>query len=204
MIERGNPGQRNVFMNPEEIELIARAKEGDDQAFSRLVQRHDRRVMSIARSILGNGCDSEEVYQDIFLKVHRKLRSFRFECEFSTWLHRVAINTAISQKRRLKRRRAQETVTDTGNDFFEAASTDPNENPDRRQLRREILEQIERALDHLPARQRTVFVMKHDQGMKVKEIALTLGLAEGTVKAYLFRAVEALRKRLLPYYNISG
>ena len=189
-------------MNPEEIELIARAQEGDDAAFTRLVEKHDGRVMSLVQSITGPGFDAEEVYQEIFIKVHRKIASFRFESEFSTWLHRIAVNMAISNKRSLKRRQNRETVMDREDNFFENISADRGDDPERRHLRAEVLDQIERALQHLPNRQRTVFVMKHDQGMKLKEIAKTLGLAEGSVKAYLFRAIENLRRHLEPYYRM--
>jgi len=188
-------------MKPEEIELIKRAQSGDDNAFTALVEMHDSRVMSLTRSILGSGFDADEAYQEIFLKVHSAIKSFRFESEFTTWLHRVAVNLAISRKRALNRRQRRETIMQTDNDYFEELPGNPHETPERLQLREEILQQIEMALQKLPDRQRTVFVMKHDQGMKLKEIARSLGLAEGSVKAYLFRAIENLKKILAPYYN---
>ncbi len=194
-------------MNSEEIELITRAREGDHMAFARLVERHDARVMSLTRSILGAGFDAEEAYQEIFLKIYRALPTFRFEADFSTWIHRIAVNCALSRRRSLTRRRQKEQLAtprsfENGEeDFFDSMPSNPFDNPENRQLRREILEQIERALEGIPARQRTVFVMKHDQGMKVKEIARVLGIGEGTVKAYLFRAVENLRQALAPYYQ---
>lgn len=196
-------------MNSEEIELITRAREGDQLAFARLVERHDARVMSLSRSILGPGCDADEVYQEIFLKVYRALPTFRFEADFATWVHRIAVNTALSRKRSLTRRRQKEMTMsrrscgegENEDDFFDSQPANPWDNPENRQLRREIVEQIERALEQIPARQRTVFVMKHDQGLKLREIASLLGLGEGTVKAYLFRAIENLRQVLAPYYH---
>ncbi|RJP77645.1 MAG: RNA polymerase sigma factor [Candidatus Zixiibacteriota bacterium] len=195
------PANESKSMDNEEIQLITRARSGDDAAFARLVERHDARVMSLVRSVLGPGFDAEEVYQEVFLKVHRSLPEFRFESEFTTWLHRVAVNAALSRKRSLDRRRAKERVMDGDDDFFQSVPCNPWDDPENRQLRREILEQIERALETLPARQRTVFVMKHDQGLKLKEIARLLGIGEGTAKAYLFRAVETLRRVLEPYYQ---
>ena len=190
-------------MNSDEIELISRAREGDQAAFARLVERHDARVMSLARSILGAGFDAEEVYQEIFLKVYCSLPSFRFEADFSTWIHRIAVNTALTRRRSLARRRQKEQTMDSDDDFFQSAPANPWDNPDQRQLRGEIIEQIEKALQDIPPRQRTVFVMKHDQGMKLKEIARTLGIGEGTAKAYLFRAVENLRRTLAPYVQVG-
>jgi len=191
-------------MDSQEIELISRAREGDQIAFAQLVEKHDARVMSLARSILGCGFDAEEAYQEIFLKIYRSLPAFRFESDFSTWIHRIAVNTALSKRRSLQRRRQKEQIMDPLNsedDFFDSVPNNPLDNPENQQLRSEILAQIERALEGIPARQRTVFVMKHDQGMKLKEIARTLGIGEGTVKAYLFRAIENLRSALEPYYR---
>ncbi|HEX7344250.1 MAG TPA: RNA polymerase sigma factor [bacterium] len=191
-------------MDSQEIELVSRAREGDQVAFAQLVEKHDARVMSLARSILGCGFDAEEAYQEIFLKIYRSLPSFRFESDFSTWIHRIAVNTALSKRRSLQRRRQKEQIMDPLNsedDFFDSVPHNPLDNPENQQLRSEILTQIERALEGIPARQRTVFVMKHDQGMKLKEIAKTLGIGEGTVKAYLFRAIENLRNVLEPYYR---
>jgi len=190
-------------MSPDDIELVSRAQEGDEAAFERLLEQHDSRVMSLARSILGEGFDAEEVYQEIFLKVHRALPSFRFDADLSTWIHRIAVNTALSRKRSLNRRRNKELVMDDRDDFFESAPANPEDSPENRQLQAETRGQIERALQALPARQRAVFVMKHDQGMKLKEIARTLEIAEGTVKAYLFRAINSLRQTLEPYYRMG-
>lgn len=191
-------------MNPEENELILKARDGDEAAFTRLVQMHDARVMALARSILGAGFDAEEVYQDIFLKVYHSIGSFRFESEFTTWLHRIAVNVAISRKRSLTRRHTKERIMDDRDDFFDNTPAGPWDNPESRQLRDEVLSQIEAALEQLPPRQRAVFVMKHDHGMKLKEIARTLKIGEGTVKAYLFRAIEKLRVALEPYYRMEG
>jgi len=188
-------------MDSQEIELITRARDGDQAAFALLVEKHDARVMSLARSILGPGFDAEEVYQEIFLKVYRSLPTFRFESDFSTWIHRIAVNTALTKRRSLQRRRQKEQIMDGEDDFFDSVPNNPMDNPENLQLRKEILQQIERALQEIPDRQRTVFVMKHDQGMKLKEIARALGIGEGTVKAYLFRAVENLRCALEPYYR---
>ncbi|MCX6640376.1 MAG: RNA polymerase sigma factor [bacterium] len=188
-------------MNSEETQLILAAREGDDLAFARLVAMHDARVMSLARSIIGYGCDAEEVYQEIFLKVHRALPSFRFESEFSTWLHRVAVNVALSCRKSLARRKQKEQVMDGNDDFFTQTPAHPADNPENLKLREETLRLISQALEKLPDRQRTVFVMKHDQGMKLREIAKALGLAEGSVKAYMFRAIENLREILRPYYE---
>ncbi|MFH1861607.1 MAG: RNA polymerase sigma factor [bacterium] len=201
--EQGNPNSIRHFMTPDEIELISRAREGNDDAFAALVEKHDARVMSLLCSILGPGFDAEEAYQEVFLKLYRNLGSFRFESEFSTWLHRLVVNTALSKKRSLTRRQQKEQIMDGESDFFANLPANPVDNPENVHLRSEIRGQIEKALTTLPDRQRTVFVLKHEHGLKLREIAKILGISEGSVKAYLFRAVEMLRKRLEPYYRLS-
>lgn len=200
-IETGLQQVTEELMNQEEIQLIYRAKSGDNEAFTILVEMHDARVMSVVRSILGPGFDAEEMYQEIFLKVHRKIHSFRFESEFSTWLHRITVNSAISRKRSVLKRRDRERAMDEDDKFYQSIPADAGENPENQQLRREVRDQIERALNRLPDRQRTVFVLKHNHGMKLKEIADMLQIGEGTAKAYLFRAIEKLHKALQPFYQ---
>ena len=191
-------------MDSQEIELISRAREGDQMAFARLVEKHDVRVMSLTRSILGCSFDAEEAYQEIFLKIYRSLPTFRFESDFSTWIHRIAVNTALSKRRSLQRRRQKEQIMDPLNsedDFFDSVPHNPLDNPENQQLRSEILSQIERALEDIPARQRTVFVMKHDQGMKLKEIAKTLDCAVGTVMSRLHYARKRLQSLLREFHE---
>jgi RNA polymerase sigma-70 factor, ECF subfamily len=165
-----------------EIQLIKQAQQGDASAFAQLVRRYDRRVLQIAHAILDDLPDSQDVYQETFMAAYRHLPSFRFDSQFSTWLIRIAINQARNRLRRRKLRQFfsldQQTLT------ADPATSD-------QVLNHQLLHQ---AVDRLPGKLKTVILLKYFQGYKIKEIAEILHCQEGTVKNYLFRAVQKLRQ----------
>jgi len=189
-------------MDERENRLIRQAQQGSTSAFTQLVARHDRRVLQLAYQLLSSERDAEDVYQDIFLLVFRKLSSFRFESEFSTWLYRIAVNQCINFRKKRQRRRYQGLATwdDEGEEVL-LPHEDASPDPERLLLNQELGERISAALNTLSDQQRAVFVLRHFHGHKVREIAEILSCAEGTVKNYLFRATQHLQKKLLAYHQ---
>ncbi|MCB0259673.1 MAG: sigma-70 family RNA polymerase sigma factor [Calditrichae bacterium] len=189
-------------MDNHELELIRRARQGSVEAFDQLVRLHDRQVLQMIRNIVGNLDDAYDVYQETFIRAYHKLASFRFESELSTWLGRIAINLSISWRKR-QRRRQWLTLEPVNNDAVYGKNTEGDAQPDEgaeglmmnRELRAEILREVNR----LPEQQRTVFILKHFQGLKIREIADMMDCAEGTVKNHLFRATQKLQKSLTAY-----
>jgi len=172
-------------MEANENQLIRQAQSGDESAFARLVTRYDRRILQIAHAILNDLSESQDVYQETFIRAFQHLPSFRFECGFGTWLTRIAINRARS---RLRRQRVRQFLAlDEGTTASER--TTPEESLQQQMLRE--------AVARLPGRCKTVVILKYFQGYKIKEIAEILQCREGTVKNYLFRAVEKLRASFL-------
>ncbi len=189
-------------MDERENRLIRQAQQGSAGAFAQLVAMHDRRVLQLAYQLLNSARDAEDVYQDIFLQVFRKLSSFRFESEFSTWLHRIAVNHCLNfrKKRQLRRYRSLESAQNEEQDDLPQPQ-DHGQDPERMLLNQELGERIQAALDDLSDQQRAVFVLRHFHGHKVREIAGILSCAEGTVKNYLFRATHHLQKKLQAYHE---
>lgn len=189
-------------MDERENRLIRQAQQGSAGAFAQLVAMHDRRVLQLAYQLLNSARDAEDVYQDIFLQVFRKLSSFRFESEFSTWLHRIAVNHCLNfrKKRQLRRYRSLESAQNEEQDYLPQPQ-DHGQDPERMLLNQELGERIQAALDDLSDQQRAVFVLRHFHGHKVREIAGILSCAEGTVKNYLFRATHHLQKKLQAYHE---
>ncbi|MCB0306444.1 MAG: sigma-70 family RNA polymerase sigma factor [Calditrichaeota bacterium] len=189
-------------MDNHELELIRRARQGSVEAFDQLVRLHDRQVLQMIRNIVGNLDDAYDVYQETFIRAYHKLASFRFESELSTWLGRIAINLSISWRKR-QRRRQWLTLEPVNNDAVYGKNNEGDAQPDEgaeglmmnRELRAEILREVNR----LPEQQRTVFILKHFQGLKIREIADMMDCAEGTVKNHLFRATQKLQKSLTAY-----
>jgi RNA polymerase sigma-70 factor (ECF subfamily) len=205
-------GTRNAKLTPAQIEaraqqrseddeLIREAQRGQRTAFDALVRRYDQSVLRLALHMLGNEQDAQDVHQEAFIKAYRHLGNFRFECSFYTWLYRIVTNLCLDQMRRRKSRREDPaTVLDASGDEMDlmANVTDDRAmaNPGRELERKVMSQRIQEALDKLTPRERTVFELKHYQGLKLRTIGEMLSTTEETAKNTLFRATRKLRANL--------
>ena len=140
--------------------------------------------------ILKNKEDAEDIYQEMFMKAWRNLPSFEFKSDFYTWLYRIAINSCYSYRTGKQRYHLENIALEEGyHDVY------IEHKPDRTDQQEYIIA----AVDALPQKQKTVWVMRYYQGHKIKEIAVLMGLTSGTVKRYLHRATLKLRKDLAAY-----
>lgn len=186
-------------------ELVSRAQRGDIGAFEELVYRHDRKVLSIARSFTRDPDDAKDIYQETFLRVYRALPGFEFGCEFSTWLYRIVVNVCLSHKRSAARG-SYTPLEDVPEHSLRDPRLDPapaslGGSPERAVENGEIRRHIDEAVETLSPREKVVFTLKHFEGYKVGEIAALLECGEGTVKRYLFTAVAKMRKKLKQVYR---
>lgn len=159
----------------------------DPELFRSLVERHQQRVLRVVASVLGPfaDLDAQEIAQEVFLRVHDALGSFRGESRFSTWVHRMAYNRALERRRRARLRFPHVPVDAAG-----AAPGDPFDEVAGLERRRVVARLVQR----LPHAYRTVIHMHYWLGMSVDEIAEEVGMPAGTVKSSLFRARERLRE----------
>jgi RNA polymerase sigma-70 factor (ECF subfamily) len=169
-----------------DVELVRRAAGGDVAAYEELYRKHVGRVFGLCLRMTRDRGEAEEMVQDVFVRVWDKLHSFRGGSAFSTWLHRVAVNTVIENLRAKARWRDRhdaaadpEVAADYG--FANLAGADID---------------LERAILQLPVQARLVFVLHDVEGNKHREIAALTGLAVGTCKAHLHRARKLLREKL--------
>ena len=182
-------------MAPPENDLISRAQSGDVDAFCLLVSGHQRVMYALALRFCSNHHDAEDLVQEVFLSAYRAIRSFRGESTFHTWLRRIMVNSFLSHKRR-KELSALADVTEGAG--FPAAGAD------RTAFNNVMVQQILQRLEEVPARQRLMFIMKHQEGLTCEEIAENFGTSVGTVKKTLFRVVDKLRKEFhTPRVRIS-
>ncbi len=173
-------------------QLIKDAQNGDSYSFHQLVALHDEKIMVLAYQLMRNKQDAEDLYQEAFVKAYKNIQAFRFESSFYTWLYRITVNTALNMKRKMSRMYTQEPIE----------NYDPIENipqPGSTNKHGEINRAIKAATDELPEKQRTAFILKYLQNMKIKDIAAIMDIGEGTVKKYLFRAIEKMRIQLKEY-----
>lgn len=180
--------------------LIEAARHGDQRAFTELVQRYDRIVLRIALRILPTREDAQDAYQDAFIKVYRKLDSFRFQCRFHTWLYRVATNVCLDHLRRRRTRREvgvfEKADLEGRSPLQLARDSRPTGSPERMLRSGEITSRITLALDKLTAREKAVFVLRHYEGMRLRKIGERCGMSESAAKQCLFRATRKLRREL--------
>ena len=190
-------------MDEREKRLIRQAQQGNTAAFAQLVALHDRRVLKLAYQLLNSPQDAEDVYQEVFMQVFRKLSSFRFESEFSTWLYRIVVNYCINYRRWRGRRRFYSLDVPAREDEepLSYQVEDDSRTPEEAILNQELGQKITAAIAGLSDKQRAVFVLRHFHGHKLQEIAAILDCAEGTVKNYLFRATQHLQGKLRAYHE---
>ena len=177
-----------------EDDLVGRAADGNRDAFRTLVETHSGQVYRIALGLVRNHHDAEEAVQETFLRAFRGLDSFRGDAIISSWLYRIAVNASHDVGRR--RRRVPEPLPEGPAAGPEPVTDHPDHDPERWAASRLLRADIDRAVLRLSDRERTIFVLRHDAGLKLSEIAEVLGKADGTVKNLLFRAVRKLRKTL--------
>jgi RNA polymerase sigma-70 factor (ECF subfamily) len=166
------------------------------------------RIYHLARRILGNETDAQDVTQDVMLQVLRKLDTFRGDSSFPTWLHRVTVNAALAHRRRKSSRHEQdapETVEKSGDDTLVPGPPKPwSARPDEAMLNTEQREIVEKAIAELPEMYRDVFVLADVQQLSNAEIADILQLSVPAVKSRLHRARMMMRNRLAPYFEEIG
>src|SRR5271154_6120783 len=187
----------------EEMQLVRRAKRGDDSAFEDLVRRYDRNVFRIAQHITQNREDAEDVVQDAFLKAYSNLHQFQGQSKFYTWLVRIAVNEALMK---LRRRRPERTVSldeevKTEEDSLPREVADWSPNPEQQYNQAELRDILTRTIQGLPASFRTVFVLRDVEGLSTEETAEALDLSIPAVKSRLLRARLQLRERLSRYFR---
>lgn len=187
-------------MAANDTELIIQAQRGNMDAFEQLVQRYDKRVLTIAAGYVNSADDAKDIYQEVFLRAYKGLPKFQYRSEFSTWLYRITTNVCLSHRSRRHRHShtsLDQSVSDEDghphalkDTLSDTVVTDQQLHDD------EISMRVEQALKTLSPRQRLVFTLKHYDGYKLREIAVMMKCSEGTVKKYLFEATVRLRKQL--------
>ena len=191
-------------MHLTDTDLIIQAQKDDQSAFEELVYRYDRNVLSIALRYAANEDDAKDLYQEVFIRVYRGLKSFRFQSEFSTWLFRITTNVCLTYKSRSKEHLRVSINNNYGDDENEFAVqeelTYKGSSPEEISSGLDLGEIVKTAVESLSPKQRMTFVLKHYEGYKIREIAEMLNCKEGTVKKYLFDAIKNLRKKLSPVY----
>lgn len=186
--------------------LVEQARTGDFAALESLVLKYERQVFAVARRIVGQHQDAEEVVQQTFLSVIEHLGEFREQAQFRTWLLRIAANHALALLRKRAVRAGPSLDDRTHDDTYENVPRPDyiavwKETPEGLAVRKETRQHIDEALDQLNEKYRVVFVLRDIEGLTTRETAELLGLTQETVKVRLLRARLMLRERLTRLYG---
>lgn len=163
----------------------------DDKAFGELVNKYKERIYLVVIRIVRNNEEAKDLAQEAFMKAYSNRQSFRGESAFYTWVYRIAVNLSLNYIKRNKDRHG-ESIEDISPATFSQTPTDQIEQS-------ELGDAIAEAIDKLPARQRTVFVLRHYEEKAHAEIAEILKITEGAVKANYFQAVQKMKATLSLY-----
>ena len=180
--------------------LVTQFKSGSQKAFDELMKRYERKIFGYLLRSVRNYEDAEELTLEVFFKAYRALASWQPKAKFSTWLYTIASNLAIDYHRAKSR---QPVYMLEDEDVIEAriVATDISSNPEKQIEEKERGRIIRAAVDELSAKQKAVFMLTRYEGLQIKEVAETLGMAEGTVKIHLHRATKKLQTLLRPLWE---
>lgn len=189
-----------------EAAFVAALRQGDADAYEQLLQQFEEKIYKLAFRFTRNTADAEEVVQNVFLQIFRKIGEFQGNSALSSWIYRVTANAALMLLRKNKNSKVTDSLEDALPEYLEdghAATREPawNPLPDERVLSQQVLDRIDAAAGELPPEYRIVFVLRDIEGMSNEEVAEALNLSVAAVKSRLHRARLYLRKQLAPEFE---
>jgi RNA polymerase sigma-70 factor (ECF subfamily) len=181
--------------------LVETFQSGNRIAFDELVSRHKDRVFNLCYRFMGDTQEAEDCAQDVFLKVYRSLKRFRFESSFYTWLYRITVNTCKNRLRTMRFRGMKNSgvlynTENSSKDYQPMERGDEGKSPIAELEKKERIRLIQNAIDSLPVGQKDVVILRDIEGLSYEEIINITGYRLGTLKSKLSRARHELRQRL--------
>ncbi len=197
-------GAERARMSEAEVDqmLVERVQKGDKRAFDLLINKYQHRIVSLVGRYVNDPADAMDVAQEAFIKAYRAIGRFRGDSAFYTWLYRIAINTAKNHLVAAKRRPLDYDLDLQNPDQYELhGRLKDADTPEGSLLSEEIRETVNQAIEALPNDLRTAIMLRELEGMSYEEIATAMECPVGTVRSRIFRAREAIDKRLRPLLN---
>jgi RNA polymerase sigma-70 factor (ECF subfamily) len=194
-----NRGKKEMQQN--EQFLVDRFCGGDNDAFLELVSQYKKKIYYLAYDIMGDHQEAEDISQEVFIKMFRSLKNFRRDAKMSSWLYQITVNASIDSLRK-KSSKPKRSIDEFDHLHIQEGLTtgvSHNFDPVSSAESSQIQNHISQALKKITPKERTVFVMRHYNDLKLSEIAEILNVTIGTVKSLLFRAIKKLRKELSSY-----
>ena len=179
-----------------DAEIVDRVRAGETSLFEILMRRHNQRVYRVARAVIKDEADAEDVMQQAYINAFTHLNQFQDRAQFSTWLTRITVHEALARRRKRKPEEMSEDVMET------LTSTQPD--PERQAYAAELWGVLEAAVDSLPDTYRVVFMLRDIEGLSTSETAAGLELGEEAVKTRLHRARALVRRAIADRIGVSS
>ena len=179
-----------------DVQLMLRVRDGDQDAFARLIEKHQRGILNAAYRYVGDATEAEDLAQEVFIKVWKARDRYEPTAKFTTWLYHIATNLCLNEVRDRARHKVVMLVPD---EKLEGAAGGDTERPTKQVRQNEMAEEVRDAIESLPSAQRMAVILDKFQGFTDQEIGDAMGLSVPAVKSLLFRARDNLRKRLEKY-----
>ena len=188
-------------MNTDDKVLVARCKEGDRDAFRRLVLKYERRIYGIVVGMIRDREEAWDLTQEVFVKVYRHLGSFEGNSSLYTWMYRITVNLCIDfiRKRRGVKVEFDDTRQHDGPVNVQLPVGTPAEPPPQRLLREELVGKVNQSLERLSPKHKQIIILREVEGLAYQEIADVLGISIGTVMSRLFHARKNMQRVLTKY-----
>jgi len=179
-----------------DAQLMLRVRAGDDTSFAVLLERHRGPVVHFLYRMVPNQAVSEELAQEVFLRVYRSRATYEPTAKFTTWLFRIATHVALNSIRDRKKEKGHESLNEEMLDGMERQVADRQQTVEQEMVHEVKLREVRQAIEALPAKQRAAVLMHKYEGLDYTQIAGVLSCSESAIKSLLFRAYESLRERL--------
>jgi len=187
------------LVNPEEIDLILRCQQKDQEAFKEIFNRYHKKVYRIAYGVVRKREDALDIVQEVFIKLFRSIKNFKGEALFYTYLYRMTLNTAIDHIRKLKK---SSTLSLNEEGAFEP-SDGVEKRPDHVLLDKELEEKVKVAMGKLPTDQRAALILREVEGLSYQEMADVMGCSIGTVMSRLHYGRKRMQELLKDYVKVK-
>jgi RNA polymerase sigma-70 factor, ECF subfamily len=188
-----------------DLELVRRVQRGESAAFDVLVRKYQHRIVGLIGRYIADWSECQDVAQDTFIRAYRAMGNFRGDAQFSTWLHRIAVNTAKNYLVAHNRRPPTDDVDMLDAEQFDSGTRlRDTDTPERELMRQELEQTVMRAVNALPEELRTAITLREVDGMSYEDIAQKMGCPIGTVRSRIFRAREAIDAELRPLLDTDS
>jgi len=183
--------------------LVEKICQGDVSAFRDLVEKYKKKIFYLAYDFLKDHSEAEDISQEVFIKVFRSIQKFKKDAKMSTWIYQITVNTCIDALRRKKAKpsiqldEGKPVETWAADSILSAKISSPESSADASLLQIKIQDALQKISD----KERAVFVMRHYNDLTINEIADVMKISSGTVKSFLFRGLQKLRKELSVYHE---